>query len=177
MKFSDIPHLTQWGDSSFNVSWNILEKTLADYEKVYGLDLDPDFQRGHVWNERQQRAFVEFVLRGGKCSRHLLFNSATWGSGKKDPLVLVDGKQRLTAVLKFIRNELYILEYHGGLYYRDFQGAPRQYTDFIFVINYLQTRYEVLEWYLEVNAGTPHSNEELERVRGMLEEESSNAVS
>ena len=31
-----------------------------------GLQFNPDFQRGHVWTEGQQIAFMEFLLKGGK---------------------------------------------------------------------------------------------------------------
>ena len=34
-----------------------------------GLQLNPDFQRGHVWTEDQQVKFLEFILRGGKTGR------------------------------------------------------------------------------------------------------------
>ena len=40
------------------------------------------------------------------------------------------------------------------------------------VVNDLQTREEVLQWYLELNsAGTPHSKEELDRVKALLARE------
>ena len=43
---------------------------------------------------------------------------------------------------------------------------------FVFHVNYLKTRREVLEWYLQLNGGgTPHSQKELDRVRGLLEKE------
>lgn len=29
--------------------WGMLDKTLEDMGQDYGLDLSPDFQRGHVW--------------------------------------------------------------------------------------------------------------------------------
>ena len=40
-----------------------------------------------------------------------------------------------------------------------------------FNVNNLQTREELLTWYLEMNTGgTPHSDEEIERVKGLLAE-------
>ena len=38
-------------------------------------------------------------------------------------------------------------------------------------INNLKTKKEVLQWYVDMNAGgTPHTNDEIERVRKMISE-------
>ena len=38
-------------------------------------------------------------------------------------------------------------------------------------VNNLKTEKEVLQWYVDMNAGgTPHTNEEIERVRKMIKE-------
>lgn len=38
-------------------------------------------------------------------------------------------------------------------------------------VNDLKTKREVLEWYVQMNAGgTPHSPEEIERVRRLMED-------
>ena len=38
-------------------------------------------------------------------------------------------------------------------------------------VNDLQTKEEVLKWYLQVNdGGTPHSKEEIDKVKQMIEE-------
>ena len=34
--------------------------------KEYNLNMNPNFQRGHVWTEIQQSKYVEFNLKGGK---------------------------------------------------------------------------------------------------------------
>ncbi len=44
--------------------------------------------------------------------------------------------------------------------------------DFVFCVNDLQTRAEVLQWYLDLNeGGVVHTSEELNRVRAMLAKE------
>jgi len=171
MRFQDLPQLTQSGSYRVNVTLTRIIPTLAEWERDYGLILDPDFQRAHVWTEQQQIKFVEFMLRGGKSGRELLFNCPRFGSNSnnKEPMVLVDGKQRINAITRFMSHELPIF---GGHYLSDFTDTPRYYvTDFILCINDLQTRAEVLQWYLEVNSGTPHTEQELERVRLLLESE------
>ena len=57
-----------------------------------------------------------------------------------------------------------------GSLYCEFQDSPRIIEDTLRVnINDLKTRDEVLQWYIDINAGgTPHTKEEIERVRAML---------
>lgn len=150
-----------------------MQDNIDRYIKSYNLNMDPDFQRGHVWSEKQQIAFIEYVLRDGKSGREILFNCPGFMSirGESGPMVLVDGKQRITAVNRFLANEIpvfgkTILEYEDGENWVKKMTGP----DFYFVINNLRTRKEVLNWYLGINSGgTPHSEEEINRIKGLLE--------
>lgn len=170
-RFEDIPPLTPWGNYSVDVPWGQLEGFLAEVASPHGLDLDPDFQRGHVWDEGQQVRYVEFVLRGGRSGRELLFNQPGFAMGgrKGCPVQIVDGKQRLQAVRRFLNDEIRAF---GTLrsWYRD--NLPLTGARFCVSVNNLETRAAVLRWYLELNAGgTPHDPSEIERVRGLLAEE------
>ncbi len=167
MRFQDIPQFTRDGHYQVNVSWDFLETHLAHLNEGQKLDLNPDFQRGHVWNESKQRAFVEFCLKGGRGSSLLRFNCPGWMKDFRGPMVLVDGKQRLEAVRKFMRNELAIFDGHK---FGDFTDRLRMTTaDFIFMVNDLDTRKEVLQWYLDINSGgVVHTQKELDKVRSLL---------
>jgi uncharacterized protein with ParB-like and HNH nuclease domain len=167
MKFSQIPQYTRDGNYSINVSWKYLEKWIDEHESEVGLNLNPDYQRAHVWSKNQQIAFVEFQLRGGVGSNILRYNCPGWMAGFEGPFELVDGKQRLEAVLKFMRNELKVF----GYYLSEFEDNINIIRpDFIMTINDLPLRSQVLQWYLDINAGgVIHTEEELERVRKLLE--------
>lgn len=155
-----------------NVEWGYLEAWLADQFSNDEVELDPDFQRAHVWHPWQQSAYCEFILRGGESSRILYWNHPEWGAFRKTGrLTLVDGKQRLEAVRAFLRNEVSVF---GGLYLRDMEPRILRKTcvDFRMRIAKLPTRREMIEWYLMINAGgTPHTGEELQRVRALLDAE------
>jgi hypothetical protein len=133
--------------------------------------LDPDFQRGRVWSDEQQIKFVETILRGGGTAlgiNILRFNCVGWQDDYKGPFVIVDGLQRLTSAIRFLKNEIPAF----GYYYNEFEGRLPSYAEFIVQINNLKRRKDVLKWYLEINSnGMVHSEEELIRVQKLLENE------
>lgn len=169
MKFSDIPQLTKAGSYQVNMPLRYLIDWLDENAK-HGLDLEPDFQRAHVWTDAQRSAYIEFLLRGGRSGRVLYFNCPDWMHGDTEDgysdFVCVDGLQRITAIRKFLANELPAF----GTLFRDFEGKLPLDVDVLVNVNTLKTKREVLVWYLEMNAGgTPHSGAELEKVRSLLE--------
>lgn len=183
MKFSDIPQRIGGGNYQVNIGLDGLEKRLTNWENddYYALQLVPDFQRGHVWTPQQQTDFVEYFLSGGKSGLTIYFNKPSWqgaGSGPYayDDFVCVDGLQRLTALRGFMHNEV---RAYGQLYAEFGQeiGAARNSESLVFNINSLQTRAEVLTWYLQMNSGgTPHTVPEIARVQVLLAQERGLAV-
>ena len=50
MKFTDIPQLlTNKANYKVDVGFKYFSKTINQYIEEYGLILNPEFQRGHVW--------------------------------------------------------------------------------------------------------------------------------
>lgn len=171
MRFRDIPQVTRDGNYRVNESWGSIERWIERH-KDHNLNLDPDFQRGHVWTKKQQKDYVEFCLRGGKGSNELKFNCPGWMDDFRGPLELVDGKQRLQAVRSFLSNDLLVFD---SICFDQFEDRMRMphYLEFIIMVNDLKTRREVLQWYLELNSGgTPHAQSELDRVRLLLDKKS-----
>jgi len=170
-RFRDVPQFTRRPGYAVDIPWDHLKRHLKhELEGAGGIDLDPDFQRGHVWTPDKQVAFVEFTLRGGESARNLYFNCPGFRRGETDNYVLVDGKQRLTAALAFLNDELPIF---GGHHYSDFTDKMDFLTArFRWNVNDLSTRAEVLQWYLDLNTGgVVHTSEEIQRVQRMLAEE------
>ena len=85
-------------------------------EDFGGLELTPDFQRGHVWTPDQKRHFIENLLRGiiSTSGLTIQFNCPQFeenSARRRDQdlpnhLQCIDGLQRLTAVLDFLRGEV-----------------------------------------------------------------------
>lgn len=163
----DIPQFIHGGSYAVHISWSYLRDHIrAHVSERPCLDLDPDFQRAHVWTEAQQIAYVEYCLRGGESGRDLWFNCAGWMRDSRGPYVIVDGKQRLEAVRRFLDDEIPAF----GHQLSDYGDKLRPMEPaFIWHVNNLPTRAEVLEWYLQLNSGgTVHTPDELARVQELL---------
>lgn len=174
LHWNDIPPFTRKSNYQGDVDWDHVVRTVEDFTKEENLDFNPDYQRDHVWTEAQQRAFVEFGLRGGRSGMDIYLNCPRWMSGKHGRMEVVDGKQRLTAVMAFCSDKLRVFPQwvKGGALCSEFQGSKRLMDGrFRFHINNLETRAEVIRWYLEMNSGgTPHTEAELNRVSALLGE-------
>jgi len=173
VKFSDIPKIFPTVMYSADVNFEIVKggNYIEEWMKIHDVNLDPDYQRDYVWTEKQEIAFVEFCLRGGEAGRQIYINAPGWRSGRKRTRPeIVDGKQRIKAVIRFLNNEI-----------PAFGHFRREYVDSLsfmglstcFRINVVElSRKNVLKFYIDLNAGgTIHSEEEITRVKNLLESE------
>ncbi len=71
--------------------WHILQLTKKK------LNLTPTYQRGDVWGTKDRQALIESILRGIPLPSIILLRM-----GGQTPHEVVDGKQRLTAILRFV---------------------------------------------------------------------------
>lgn len=173
VKFADIPQFTTDGYYQVNYPIISLVRYIEEEVEISGLQLNPEFQRGHVWTEEQQIAWLEYHFRGGKSGNTIYLNNPFWRSvrnprkGEYADYVCVDGLQRLTAASRFIHNEIPIF----GSYYSEFEDSMRVLpSTMILNVNDLKTEKEVLQWYVDMNSGgTPHTASEIERVRQMIQ--------
>lgn len=164
--FRDIPKFLRGGSYRVDCDWDYFPKWVERQQDEAGLQLNPDFQRGHVWTEKQQISYVEFCLQGGSGARNIFFNCPDWPEATSRQMVMVDGLQRVTAVLRFMKNEIRAF----GSFYSEFTDSIRfSRTSFSVNVNNLKTRVKVLRWYLELNmGGVVHTKKELDRVKALL---------
>jgi hypothetical protein len=162
--------------------WHFVERMLHSLGKDYGgLDLVPDYQRGHVWTREQQAHFIENVMRGAVASSGLViqlncpnFDGLTTPSPKRDlpdGVQCVDGLQRLTAVRLFMDGKVSAF----GMTKDEFRGSEFDPTRMTFRLKFavfsFERKVELLDHYLALNAGgTPHPASEIARVTGMRNE-------
>lgn len=157
--------------------WRTIARSFEKLKEDYGgFELNPDFQRGHVWTKQQQQHYIENVLKGVVSSSGFVIqlNCPNWDSDKvitNLPIGFqcIDGLQRYTAVQEFLSgnikpfglspSDLDISSYSmKGISYR-----------FRVAVHTFSTKADLLNHYLALNTGgTPHSEVEIERVRKML---------
>lgn len=154
------------GDYSISIPFTGCVELLRQLAGPGTLELEPDFQRGHVWTPQQQQAWLEHVLHGGPSGRVICLSADGWPISRAVPLVLVDGLQRITAVEAYLAGKIEVFGHTV-----DWWGKPERVTHrFTAVIANLD-RAGTLRWYLGLNAGgTPHAAEEITRVIRLLEE-------
>ena len=177
VRYSDIPQFISGGHYAVDVGMSYLEAWIKTHnENGQRVNIDPDFQRCHVWTMGQQIKFVEYLLKGGVSSRTLYWNHPTWMSVKvrqkidlPEELTLVDGKQRLQAVRLFLSNAIPAFGHYRGEFEDTLSflvGSLRMQ------VNNLNTRKELLQWYLDLNdGGVAHTPKEIAKVRKLLEAE------
>lgn len=171
-RFHDIPQFTSDGNYQVNYPLTSLVQFIEEEIETMGLVLNPDFQRGHVWTEEQQIAWLEYHLRGGKSGNTIYLNHPYWHAVGEAPegayadYVCVDGLQRITAARRFIHGEIKVF----GSYFHEFEDSIRRVNNTLLLnVNDLKTKKDVMQWYIDMNAGgTPHTDEEIEKVRQMI---------
>ncbi len=76
---------------------------IRDWNRAYRLELQPDFQRNVVWTKAAQIALIDTILQNIPIPKiymkSIIKNEITYR-------VVIDGQQRLTAILAFVENKL-----------------------------------------------------------------------
>lgn len=165
MKFKDIEQLPDC-NYRVNVPLNYIQENIERYTEEHNLDMDPIFQRGYVWNESQQIAYIEWILRGGKSGLDIYFNHPNWMGSFKGQMQLIDGKQRLKAILDFLSNKIKAYDY----YYEEYEDRISSMISVLFNVYTMKTQREVIKWYIAMNSGgSIHTPEEIARVKALLD--------
>lgn len=149
-----------------DVQWWWLDRWLED-ASAYPAEMDPPFQRAHVWTREQQIAFCEYAILGGPSGRHILWAAQGWNSGEeKRGLLLVDGKQRLNAVRMMMANKLPVF----GKTVEEWQSQQfrrMRYTFKMVVADISEA--DAVRWYIALNRGaTPHTSDEIGKAEAYL---------
>ena len=174
-KFSDIRKFTKSPSYQTDVCLHYFLDSIEKYRSEYALDDNPDFQRAHVWDRKKQIAFVEFILQGGQTGNIIYLNQPHWMHWKTfkwndtNRMVVVDGKQRIKAITRFLKSEIPVFGYTFDKY-----EDPRWIRSISIkvMINDLVTRKEILQWYLDLNTGgVVHTSEEINKVKDLLAKE------
>ncbi len=135
-----------------------------DWNESGRLELQPDFQRNEVWTRAAQIMLIDTIIKNIPMPKIYM---KSYIKDQRTYRVVIDGQQRLTAILAFINNEFPLVSpYEGDFknsYYRD---LPSEMQDNI--IGYLidmnelfnPTDDEVRDLYARVNKYTVQLNKQ-----------------
>lgn len=165
-----------WPRSHVNMSPKELVRQVVDR----GWDLNPDYQRGHVWTPSHSERFMGHFLEGNMVPP---FYVQRWDSEKNAPPHLkadywdhaevVDGQQRIRAITAWLDGSI-LAELSDGrrIAYRDFDEVERRCLPVFSIYFFDISRAERLKFYLKLNrAGVYHTDAEIDKVRKLLENE------
>ena len=82
----------------------------SEWHKNSLLKLSPDFQRRTVWSEKAKSYLIDTIIRGRPIPKILISQSL---EGSRTVRVVVDGQQRLRAILEFLNGDFAISKAHN----------------------------------------------------------------
>lgn len=152
---------------------------IAMMSSQYGIDLEPEYQRGNVWTHEQKVALVDSIFKNVDIGKFAVIKRP-WGNNPNTPATpllyeMLDGKQRLTAIWEFYCGRF---KYQGKYFY---ELHPRDQSHFKhYTISYAETnpmtKEQKYRYFLKLNTtGTPVDPEHLQKVRRLWLEEKLNA--
>lgn len=138
--------------------------------KVYhtGVDFDPPYQRGLVWNDDQKTALLDSIFQNIEIGK-FTFNRCEFGTKPTNKLYeIIDGKQRLTAICEFYEGRF---RYRGKLYHELSWSDMRHFNGYPIVQAEMQdaTEQQILRLFVKLNTtGVPMDAKHLDRVKEMI---------
>ena len=152
-----------------------LNNRILDFD-VYLESKGVNLQRGNVWNLSQKQELILSILLE-RYIPYICIVSAINENGKEDILKIIDGKQRLTAMIEFYNNIFPIILEGNSMFFDDlpvdYQKAIAFY-DIRAKMAYDQydkkiTDDEIINWFLLINfAGTPQDKAHFEKLSALL---------
>lgn len=145
-----------------------LGDTLHTLERS-GIQDSPDYQRGYVWTEQDKVHLIHSIMTRSDIGKFVLVELSELNGHRFE---ILDGKQRLGALLEFIKGGFkYCGRYHWELTYADRKGIENTLVPVVRIPDSQLTRVEKLELFLNVNAaGVPQTEAHLLKVRQLLTE-------
>lgn len=164
-----IDRLEEDRDIFFNYMQRDMMSLLSMMSNKYGIDLDPEYQRGNVWSLEQKVNLVDSIFKNVDIGKFAVIKRP-WGNNPSKPLTpklyeMLDGKQRLTAIWEYYCGRF---KYKGKYFY---ELHPRDQSHFKhYTISYAETepltKEQTYRYFLKLNTtGTPVDSEHIAKVR------------
>lgn len=122
--------------STQDLSW------FLDLHRNEQLDLDPPYQRRSVWSPRDRRFFLDTIFRGYPSPSIFLHKSVR--DNGSHTYEVVDGKQRLETILRFVENRISLAQDFGdanfdGKKWRNLSDEQqRTFWDYVLPVEFIR---------------------------------------
>lgn len=136
--------MVRWNSSPHPIS------DIRDWSEAGRLELRPDFQRLEVWSAPARIMLMDTILRGIPMPKIFLASSIKDG---KTYRVVIDGQQRLSAILAFLRDEFLLTNPFSG----DERGKKFSELD-------QETQHRFLSYQIDFNEAYNPSDQEVREV-------------
>lgn len=145
------------------------------YFSRYGIDLEPEYQRGNVWNVGQKVRLISSIFSNVDIGKFAIIKR-NWGPNGNKPAQphlyeMLDGKQRLTALVEFYTGQFK----YKGKYYHELSWTDKQQFKWYHVSvaeTSPLTNAQKYRYFLKLNTtGTPVDPAHMDRVADMLKKE------
>lgn len=137
----------------------------------FGVDFNPDYQRGYVWTQEDKELLLDSVFKNIDIGKFVFIrlSDAEWME-RNFGYEILDGKQRLSTLIEFYENKLT----YKGKYFNDLSGMDRAVfkNHMVSVAEVNETdKKTVLKYFLMLNRTGKAMNEaHLKAVEDMLED-------
>lgn len=164
------PMFTKLDETRLNFSQRQIDSLLMSYYR-WNLDMSPEYQRGNVWTQAEKELLIESIFENRDIGKFVIVMRpyAPWPAPHAE---ILDGKQRLTALIEFYENRLtYKGRLFNDLHWRD-QCHIKRYCIAWAELGENTNRKQKLEYFLKLNvAGIPQDPKHIEFVEKLLKEE------
>lgn len=155
-------------DVRLNYNNSSIESLIHRYYS-FGVDMNPDYQRGFVWDDADRESLLETIFCNGKIGE-FVFVDKPFVSFDTPSSEILDGKQRLSTLIAFYENRFS----YKGVYYNDLSGNDKQaFLNYPVSVGECREtdKKQILKIFIMLNkGGRPMSDEHLEKVEKMLTE-------
>ena len=171
----DVDPIALEGDTSFSrdrLNTNYRQTSLDSLiHMAYhrGFIDSPDYQRGYVWTLEDKQKLIRSIFNRADIGKFVFLEDETY---REYRLEIVDGKQRLRAILDFYEGRF---EFEGKTWYQLSRRDKAAFGDIMVQSATLQRsmvkRSDVLWLFLQLNAGgVPQTDEHIAYARKLYEE-------
>lgn len=110
---------------------------IRDWNNNNRLELQPDFQRHEVWTKAAQIMLIDTIIQGIPIPKVYIKSIMVEGNTYR---VVIDGQQRLTAILKFVQDQLPLKKPYSG-----------EYQDMVFSQLPPELQNQILRYKIDIN--------------------------